>query len=270
MHKQPRRSPRATRREVARLEPGYPEIEEVARPVPRPWLQNHQDAAERLDRLLADAKLISHLQWSGFQGADYDWFAEELARYGLAVLRSWMFTGVIFERLKEKGYGPLPPLAASGWDADDRDGLAHLTIALALRKFRETVLIPHRWDHTKGATLKTFFIGQCLMRFPNFYRSWHLEVTERPQHRDLDDIDPGKMVDRVGVEYRAVQADELTRGLQRLPDHRTRQVLVLLAQGYQQNEIAERLGTTRKAIEGILSRHRKRLQRNGDSDEQAS
>jgi DNA-directed RNA polymerase specialized sigma24 family protein len=270
MHEQPRWSPSATRREGARLQPGYPETEQVARPVPRPWLREYENAAERLDRLLADAKLISHLQWSGFQGADYERFAEELARYGLAVLRSWMFTGVIFERLKEKGYGPLPPLPDSGWDADDRDGLVHLTIALALRKFREQVLIPRRWDHTKGATLKTFFIGQCLMRFPNFYRSWHLEVTDRTQHRDLDEIDPDEMIDRMDVEHRAVQNDELARGLHQLPDHRTRQVLVLLAQGHQQNEIAERLGTTRKAVEGILSRHRKRLQRNGDSNERAS
>jgi hypothetical protein len=40
--------------------------------------------------------------------------------------------------------------------------LANLTVAFALQKFREQVLSPNRWDRTKGATLKTYFIVQCL------------------------------------------------------------------------------------------------------------
>jgi RNA polymerase sigma factor (sigma-70 family) len=237
--------------------------------VPRPWLDDHQAAADRLDRLLADAKLISHLQWTGFQGAEYDRFAEELARYGFAVLSAWMYSGIIFERIKQKGYGSLPPLPDVGWDADDREGLANLTVAFALQKFREQVLIPNRWDHTKGATLKTYFIGQCLIRFLNFYRSWHLEITEHQRHRGPDEVDPDYVVDWMDAERRAVQFDELTRGLQQLPE-RARHVFILLAQGYKQDEVAERLGMTRKAIEGILDRHRKRIQQTKERNERAS
>jgi hypothetical protein len=46
--------------------------------------------------------------------------------------------------------------AVRGWR------LANLTVAFALQKFREQVLSPNRWDRTKGATLKTYFIVQCL------------------------------------------------------------------------------------------------------------
>jgi RNA polymerase sigma factor (sigma-70 family) len=269
MQQQPRRSPPATRRGVARLEPGYQATHELgreaARPVPRPWLREHQDAAAQLDRLLADAKLIDRLQWSGFAGAEYDRFAEELARYGVAVLRKWLYTGEIFGRLKDKGFGPVPPLPATGWDADDRDMLVNDTVVLALRKFREQVLLRHRWDPDRGATLKTFFIGQCLMRFPNFYRGWVRDTVDRESRHRLDELGPDDVDDRVDVERRAVVNDELARGLRQL-DPRTRAVLVLRALGYQQDEIAERLGTTRKAVECIESRHRKRLERHREGD----
>lgn len=268
MHEQPRRSPPATRQELARLEPGYPGEPQV-RPVPRQWLRDDESAADRLDRLLADARLIDRLQWSGFQGPEYDRFAEELARYGLAVLSSWMYKGTIFERVKARGFGALPPLPEPGWDIDDRDGLAHLTVAVALQKFREQVLLTHRWDHTKGATLKTFFIGQCLIRFANHYRDWHRETTKHHQHRGPNEIDPDQVIDRSSVEHHAVQRDEVERALAQLPE-RTQQALVLYAEGHPQEDIAQRLGISLKALESIFSRHRKRMTKRKEPDERAS
>jgi RNA polymerase sigma factor (sigma-70 family) len=237
--------------------------------VPRPWLRDEETTAAHLDRLLADAKLINHLQWSKFQGPEYDRFAEELARYGMAVLTSWMYKHTIFERVRARGFGALPPLPASGWDSDDRDGLAHLTVAVALRKFREQVLLRHKWDHTKGATLKTFFIGQCLIRFANHYREWHSEVSKHERHRGPDELDPDTVIDRSNVEHHVVRRDELDRALAALPA-RSQHALVLYAEGHPQDEIAARLGISLKAFESILSRHRQRLAQQKERDDRAS
>ena len=275
MHQQPRRSPPATRPGIARLQPGNGAAQQkslVDRPVPRSWVQEHEASAEaeRLDRLLADAALVSHLQWSEFSGPEYDRFAEELARYGLAVLSAWMYNRTIFERLPARN-GGVPPLPESGWTREDRDELAYETVAIALQKFRDSVLVPHRWDHTKGATLKTFFIGQCLIRFQNVYRAWHLEVTQLARHRVVAEIDPDGTVDCADVEHAAVQRDELIRGLEQLPDDRTRLVLLMVTRGYPQAAIAEHLGVGVGAVESILSRHRARVRkRQGASNERAS
>jgi DNA-directed RNA polymerase specialized sigma24 family protein len=40
---------------------------------------------------------------------------------------------------------------------------------------------------------------------------------------------------------------------------KTRAALVLTEDGYEQDEIAEILGITRRAVEGLLRRHRRRL-----------
>lgn len=268
MHEQPGRSPSATRQEIVRLEPGYP-AEQHVRPVPRQWLRDDESAADHLDRLLADTELIDRLQWSGFQGPDYDRFAEELARYGLAVLNSWMYKGTIFERVRVRGFGTLPPLPEPGWDIDDRDGLAHLTVAVALQKFRTQVLLTHRWDRTKGATLKTFFIGQCLIRFANHYREWHREITKHHQHRASDEVDPDRVIDRFSLEHHVAQRDKVNRALAQLPE-RTQQALILYAEGHGQDKIAQRLGISLKALESIFSRHRKRMAQHEESDERAS
>ncbi len=60
-------------------------------------------------------------------------------------------------------------------------------MAVALNKFRDTVLRRHRWDSTRGATIKTYFIGQCLIHFSNIYRSWiaELHVARRQEPTDL-------------------------------------------------------------------------------------
>lgn len=68
------------------------------------------------------------------------------------------------------------------YDPENADELANETVAVALNKFRDTNLRRHRWDSTRGATIKTYFIGQCLIRFPNIYRSWLAELHVARRH----------------------------------------------------------------------------------------
>jgi hypothetical protein len=89
--------------------------------VPRSWVETteYRVAADNVDRLLADAELLLRLQLSGYRGRDWDKFAGELAKYGIAVLGSWMYKGSIFARLQARGV-KVPPLPEPGWDYQER------------------------------------------------------------------------------------------------------------------------------------------------------
>jgi DNA-directed RNA polymerase specialized sigma24 family protein len=239
-----------------------PDGDKLGRPVPQSWIPDldRTQETDRLDRLLADAALISRLQWQSFEGPEWEVFATELARYGFAVLRGWLRKGTIFEKVRARGPGGLPPPPSDALDDDAIDELAADTVVIALNKFRK-VLMEHRWDHARGATLKTFFIGQCLWRFSNVYRSW--EAREREYRRHHLAV-PSELLDRPydHVEAAAlVRMDAATSLRAEVADDRTRRVLLLTSLGCKQREIAKELGLTEKAVEAVLYRHRKRIER---------
>jgi RNA polymerase sigma factor (sigma-70 family) len=154
----------------------------------------------------------------------------------------------------------VPPLPEPAWDYEERSRLAEDTVVIALHKFRDTVLIPHRWKPERGATLRTFFIGQCLIRFPNVYRQWLTERHGGAQRLDPLDENTWVVSDVSSpVEQQMVRDTRLEQLLEQAPEERTRRVLQLLAEGYTQKEIAEDLATTAKAVERLIHRHRQRL-----------
>jgi hypothetical protein len=131
-----------------------------------------------------------------FAAGQWDPVATEFARYGLDVLGAWIAKGMVYGRVRAMwGYG-LPPAPVDWLDEDAIQALATDTVLVALDKFRTEVLMRHRWDPTKGATLKTFFIGQCLFRFANVYLSWYGAERGRRRHviaaeTDVLDLLPG-------------------------------------------------------------------------------
>jgi DNA-directed RNA polymerase specialized sigma24 family protein len=141
-------------------------------------------AAERLARQIeslprreADLQLRNDLALAGFQGASYDLFQHELARYALQVMLAWIGKGVIFAQCAQRGIRGL----RSEYDEDTRltpddiEELASETVARALRSFHRSALVGGRWTLDGGATLKTYFIGTCLYEFANAYRLWTRE-----------------------------------------------------------------------------------------------
>ncbi len=150
--------------------------------VPHAWLQDFErgEAARRLDRLTADQDLVTRLALQQYEGPEYDLFQTELAKYGLDVITGWLVRGVIFAKCKERGFGGLPALPGDSLrDRDTVAGLAGKTVAKALVHFRRDVLLRGRWLSSRGATLKTFFVGQCLIRFANIYRAWWTREVEQ-------------------------------------------------------------------------------------------
>ena len=174
------------------------------------------------------------------------------------MLTAWIATNVIRERVAERARKKLakPPTALTQHDAED---LAADTIARVLEKFRVDVLGAGTWNPKKGASLKTFWIGYCVLKYPDLYDRWctqqrhwiqGLELAEHDADRppDLCYQDPARQHDL---------ADVVNEALRSVGSNATAKVLVLQEAGYSHAEIAELLDTTVKAIESRIHRHRK-------------
>jgi DNA-directed RNA polymerase specialized sigma24 family protein len=223
------------------------------------------EEASHVQRLAADRDLVARLARQGFRGPEWDLFADVLARYGYQVIRVWILTMKIFPQLRAKGLGGLrPPTDGRRWTSEEADELALETVGTAIAKFRQNVLLADRWMPERGASLKTFFIGQCLIRFANVYRRWLHETEPSPWAGEpilaLDDDDQPRETAEHGDPAAVVISHlETVRHLAQAADPRTRFVLEQVMNGYSHAEVAGLLGITAKAVEGILYRHRRRL-----------
>jgi hypothetical protein len=120
-----------------------------------------------------DLALYYELAAAGFQGRAWQRFAEELARYGWAVIHAWLSSGEIFAQCsrRQRAVGTMPLY----WTDDDRFSLAQDTVVAGLRLFRAHGMVRHKWIADGGASLTTYFIGACVLAFPNVYRAWRKE-----------------------------------------------------------------------------------------------
>jgi hypothetical protein len=226
------------------------------------WLRyEHLPPEERAGRLAGDLELFEDLRRQGFDGEDWEFFVNELARYGLAIIRGWIRSDLIGARCAEKRI-VVPALPHQV--RDDRaavDEIAIETVAEALVYFREEVLIPGVWDPAKGASLKTFFIGQCMKRYANVARHW-LTHDLAPRREVLTDertvLDVGRIT---GVEDDVVRSLTAQRVLQGVDNPRAARALVMDALGYSNAEIAQDLGTTLDGASSLIKRARAAVRR---------
>jgi hypothetical protein len=210
---------------------------------------------QHLARLTADVNLLLELQLHNFAGRPWDRFAEVLVAYGYQVMTAWIATGQIFSKLREKRITAAdliparPPLTQ-----DQVHELAGLVLGEAVPKFRDTVLRRNTWDASRGATLKTFFIGHCLLRFPTVYRRWRREELDR--RVDAAAVVPD-VVNSDDPAERAAARDTIAREVAQIPAS-TMSAVTLDSFGYTQAEIAELLQMSEGAVESRLYRHRHR------------
>jgi DNA-directed RNA polymerase specialized sigma24 family protein len=222
-----------------------------------------RQAAESLQRRLGDLELRDQLTGAEFRGPVWERFANELARYGHAVMMAWLWTGEIFVQCQARNCspGPGPP----SWTYDDRMSLANDTVAHAIGKFRDRALIAGKWSVTGGASLKTYFIGACVYAFPNFYRKW---CTEQQRHRRLhqDGLPLTLMVPTESDDPAALVLDAIRLWSQfdHLPDEKIKTAILLEAMGYTHDEIGELLHKTSGAVKEMLRRQRQRGARTAD------
>lgn len=233
--------------------------------VPLSWLTGPEfhSEGERVDRLAADVDLVTGLALGGYAGRDWEYFSTELAKYGIAVLGAWMRKGLILEKCRSRGFGGLPSVGRR-FDPDEIEELTGETVTKALWHFRNDVLMKNRWDARRGASLRTFFIGQCLIRFNNIYRRWHgNELRNQLVGLDEDGLMrlPNASTGGQGTDQIALARHEVLTTLTHIKDRRVRRAMFLTALGLAQTEIALDLGVTEKAVERMLSNERSRLRK---------
>lgn len=213
-----------------------------------------RDQAEAIDRRAGDAELHMTLALRGFAGVEYERFAEELARYGLAVIGAWIRSGAIFQQCARKG---VPLMDSERIEEMDAEELANATVGLAVVRFRDRVLLRNKWNPAGGASLRTFFIGQCLFVFADVYREW---LRSQPAQTPTEWQESMLTSATPTVESLVLHSLQLEAVLSTMsPDART--AIIMTSAGYSQEEIATRLGRTRKSVERMLAKERTKQRR---------
>ncbi|WP_282837989.1 RNA polymerase sigma factor [Microbacterium flavum] len=233
------------------------------------WLADadRDKAEERIDRLAGDRELEVALRAAGFRGRDYDLFAGEIAKYGWAVIRGWIYKGQIGAEVKRKGFGALESEPRVGAMVEDAEGLADETVVLALTAYRDKVLVPGKWDPAKGASLRTYFVGQCLLQFSNVYRRWRREELRSYTQpldadfaREIEEFEGDAYALAPDASESAYVRDELRRAFGRITDPRARSAFYLsVTHGYTHAQIGDKLGMTSKAVESAIARARQQV-----------
>jgi RNA polymerase sigma factor (sigma-70 family) len=145
----------------------------------------------------------------------------------------------------------------------DYEDLAQETTARALGAFKKKATQGNGWRPDGGASLKTYFSRALLYQFANVWRG-HLR-TDAAEALPLDEVADIRST-APNPEDLLVQQDLIRRGLADVPNEKTRVALALTEEGFDQEEIAEILGITKRAVEGLLRRHRERIAAMADED----
>jgi DNA-directed RNA polymerase specialized sigma24 family protein len=222
-----------------------------------PKATGDDDLDETSRRRPADQRLYDHLAQDGFAGPAYEVVAGQLAAYGIGVCEAWLSTGVMFVHCARRGRALPPPPA--DWSVDDRRELVGETVATALHRFREYALVKGEWTASGGASLTTYFVGCCVLVFPNVYRSW-LRERARWSRMELNDYLADRPADAASDPADLAVSNVDLSVMYLSLDQRIAAAIALTADGYTQLEIAEILGISARAVEGLLYRHRRRLQ----------
>jgi hypothetical protein len=219
-----------------------------------------------------DQELIAKLAKSNFEGPAQEQFEAELAAYGYPIMMAWTRTGEIVRKSARNGRPLIIPGDGLGWSREDRSELSAETVARAVDFFREKVLRAGAWDHTRGATIKTYFVGACLFQFPNVYQLWQAERRrwDSVPIVSIDDPDiPGLLYQVPGAddtEHRVIARRQLQQVMAELggkyPD--LHQVVEMWLDGYTDSQAAGLLGLTPRTIEGQWHRFRRGYRRRGN------
>lgn len=229
------------------------------------WLRaEHLPVDEADARLQADREILADLTAARFQGELWNEFVDVLARYGLAVIRGWLRTRQIRAKCQGRGLAaPDLPLHVTD-DPVAAGSIANEVVARAIVKFRDDVLAKGKWNPDRPgrvASLKTFFIGQCLIQYPNAARAWLTEQEQAPALLREDELAiaaPLALEPATETAIRDVTASALQHGA---TNERAARILALDSLGYSRKDIAAELGSSPDSVASILKRERARLRR---------
>ena len=206
-------------------------------------------------RVRADAELVEFLRAKKFAGPEWDQFVTELFRHAYPILGVWARSGKIFDEARKRGI-PLPP-PTGVMSRTDIEDLATDAVANALIRFGDQLKEGQGWRPGESA-LTTYFVTRCIYEFVSLYRRRFRRVArELPSGFHFEQlVDDLPVAERSMLEDSVVESLMVLDALRGLPE-RMRTIAVLSAAGYSDVEIANELGITARAIEGIRHRYRK-------------
>ncbi|MEU4038713.1 hypothetical protein [Streptomyces collinus] len=219
----------------------------------------------------ADQELFTRLQAEGFKGARFKTLEDRFWLYGWRVLLSWMRDGTIIERCREKRiYFPAPYTEVEELmrRADLREDLAVDCLGRAVPAFTAEDGPLREWKPDGGRNLTSFFLHFALYHFRDVYRRWSGDHRQRmreilgPEFLRVYDAewDVWERVPVPGPEQQTVLRESLGIILAQASMEERAACEAMLA-GATQEEIAQKLGTTRKSVERRLSRVRRRARK---------
>ncbi|WP_298891544.1 sigma factor-like helix-turn-helix DNA-binding protein [uncultured Serinicoccus sp.] len=227
-----------------------------------------QDDADRAARLLADQELFNEMAADGFAGPKFELWSESLMRYSIAVLHAQLITGLIWGFAAQKGR---PAVGATltvrqrlAEDQEARQDLVHLLLAQTWKRFYDHALQESQWTADGGASLQTYFIGAAHLQLSTTFREWRKNYPDPdPARRPLPDPDAGSHGRRSERPDTAIIDQAEKDAMLALAPAGSRDVVVYRLDGYSHAEIAELTNRTERAVEGVIHRYRKTLERHG-------
>lgn len=229
------------------------------------WLSwDRDDLGDRVDRLAGDLEVYRDLRSVRFIGREQALFEEALAKYGFAVIGAWISKRVMEQKCRQKPQlRNLHELEGVHLTQLDVEELTIDTVAAAVEGFRTNVLSVGKWDSKKGAALRTFFIGQCQFQYPEVARRWKRQRRDIIPNLPMGEEYLGRLTHSVlgNAEADIIQAESITQHLGPVKRPDARLALVMKSHGYSNQQIADELGTSAKAVEGMLRVARSQIDR---------
>jgi DNA-directed RNA polymerase specialized sigma24 family protein len=223
--------------------------------------------AEHLERLEDDQEIVARLRREGFVGPVWNKLSRALVEYAYPCVRGWVVSGQIIKVCQDKRI-PLRRGILGQMENEDAEELTQAIVAEGILKFQK-LLCEDRWSPSRGASLTTYFVGQCVICFPNQYRAWLSskrppwweplpESDDQDFRRDCmpDPTDPARAAEN------KIHLQEVAKHIDPLTLH----AIVLQDMGFRVAEIADELNKTPKAIEMLLYHHRRRTRGKGETE----
>jgi DNA-directed RNA polymerase specialized sigma24 family protein len=233
---------------------------------------------DRITRIEVDRRMVDLLASTGFSGEKFEsafrQLIGQLIGYAHPIIGLWVRDGSIFhECLRYRGrIGAGPTAAALAWtdeESDEESEEAVLdTLLLAANFFLDYGLRKRKWDHRRGATLATYFVGACVCTFIKVCNDrWKQQQLQEafihsgPRDAWEEDVDLADTIKDPGMDPAdmAVLRVESASVLEKISDPQVRRVLALRATGMTQVAAAAEVGMTAKAVERRLHTQRRKL-----------
>ena len=172
-------------------------------------------------------------------------------------MTAWILDGTVVRVCREKGLAA--PWNSRCHDQNEAESLAADVVSNALIKFRDNVLKPDIWRPDRGASLSSFFVGQCLIRWGNVYRQWYRGLRDLPS-ADVSVFDRRHGRDDSTRVVDGIYADGILDGESELVGRITR----WRAAHYEWEEIASLTGKTVGQLRGVYVRFQNKVNKAGE------